>query len=192
MIGTILLCSTEPQRPAPGVQFMVIAAPRSGTTWAANWLTTDRSICLHDPLWDHHYEELDNIRPSGGKMLGVSCTGLFLFPKWLNNHPARKVILHRPLDEINVSLEGIGLPPVSQREYDGLDDIAGMHVDWRTMWDDPRVMYEYLLQRPFDQERHKLLKSIEMQPDFEGLTINPGVTRRLMNELGVIADGSLP
>lgn len=163
------------------IEFMVIALPRSGTTWASNWLTTDDTLCLHDPLWNRHYSELDSIVSK--RRLGVSCTGLALFPQWLNAHPARKVILHRDVIEVNESLTAIGMPTMGHDAEDNLWRIAGVHVAWKDVFDKPREIYEFLLQKEFDAERHAELKQIEMQPNFEGLTVGKDVTRRLMNEL---------
>jgi len=163
------------------IEFMVIALPRSGTTWASNWLTTDDTLCLHDPLWDRHYDELDGIVSK--KRLGVSCTGLMLFPEWLNAHPARKVILHRDVVEVNESLRAIGMPTLDQDAEDKLWGITGMHVEWGALFNRPREIYEHLLQKEFDEERHAELRKIAMQPSFEELTVNKDAVRRLMTEL---------
>lgn len=163
------------------IEFMLLAAPRSATTWASNWLTTDTTLCMHDPLWMHHYKELDAINTE--KMLGVSCTGLPLFHQWVNKHSARKVILHRNTGEVNTSLASIGLPSLGD-EWNGLlEKIDGMHCNWRELFDNPKPIYEYLLQHPFDIDRHAQLKMIEMQPYFAGLTIRKDVTKRLMKEM---------
>lgn len=162
------------------VEFMVLAAPRSGTTWASNWLTTDKTLCLHDPLWTHHYSDLDNINSK--KILGVACTGLYKFPDFVNNHPARKIILHRDEQEINDSLNAIGLPSLANTERD-LNMIAGWHIDWKQIFTEPKTIYEFLTGLEFDEERHELLKEIEMQPNFEGLIINKNITRKLINEI---------
>lgn len=166
------------------IEFMVIAAPRSGTTWASNWLTTDTTICLHDPLYKMHYSDIDNFRTT--KCLGISCTGIAYFHRWLNNHPARKVILHRDKAEIDDSLCSIGMPPMDEIYFSYMKALGGVHVNWRDIFDNPRYIYEYLLNIPFDEERHRLLLGIEMQPDFEGLTINKGVTSRLIREVMTI------
>jgi hypothetical protein len=163
------------------IEFMVIAPPRCATTWAANWLTTDDTLCLHDPLFERHYSELDSI--NSRKTLGVSCTGLWIWSKWLNEHPARKVILHRDISEVNASLEAIGLEPIAMNTDDRLNMINGIHVDWTDVFDKPKSIYEFLLQKDFDAERHAELRKIEMQPNFMGLTINKNVTRRLMEEM---------
>lgn len=163
------------------IEFMLIAAPRSGTTWAANWLTTDTTLCLHDPLWTRHYSELDEVKST--KHIGISCTGIMHFHAFVNAHPARKVILHRDLNEINDSLRAIGLTDMEQKYIDALDKIKGIHCHWEEIFSNPSPIYEYLLQLPFDEERHKLLKEIEMQPLFSGLTIGKDTTRRLLEEL---------
>jgi hypothetical protein len=163
------------------IEFMVISAPRCATTWAANWLTTDTTTCIHDPLFKYHYSELDEIKTD--KTLGLSCTGLLMFPDFVKNHSARKVILHRPLKEINDSLESIGLPTITEEINESLYEISGMHYSWDDIFNKPKEIYEYLLQIPFDRERHSLLMEIEIQPKFSGLTINKEVTRRLINEM---------
>ena len=164
------------------IEFMVIAAPRSATTWVSNWLTTDTTLCIHDPLFNTHFNDLDKIQSK--KMLGVSCTGIYLFPDFVNKHPARKIILHRELNEINDSLIAIGIPPISESNHRSLDNIEGIHMDWREVFHNPKLIYEYLLRKDFDTERHRYLKEIEMQPNFSGLTINKEVTKRLFALLG--------
>lgn len=163
------------------IQFMVIAAARSATTWVSNWLTTDTTLCMHDPLWTYHYTDLDQIQSS--RMLGISCTGIALFPDWLSAHPARKVVLHRDSSEINASLNAIGLPPLDDDWVPRLDNIQGMHCHWQDVFERPQRIYEYLIQRPMDWERHALLTKIRMQPCFEALQPSKEVGARLIAEL---------
>jgi hypothetical protein len=163
------------------IEFMVIALPRSGTTWTSNWLTTGSTLCLHDPLWKYHYSELDSLKST--RELGISCTGSMMFPEWLNNHPARKVILHRDVAEVNASLNRIGLPVLPEGTEKRLDVIDGMHVDWREVFDKPKEIYEFLLQRAFDGERHNEIKHILMEPNFNTVPIDTRVMARLNNEL---------
>lgn len=169
------------------IEFMVISAPRSGSTWASNWLTTDKTLCLHDPLWKYHYSDLDNIQSR--KKLGVACTGLYLFPEFVNKHPARKIIMHRDENEINHSLSEIGLITLHNYE-DNLNKIVGWHIDWTQIFTEPKSIYEYLTGLKFDPERHALLKEIEMQPYFDGLKIGHEVTAKLMRELDEIHERS--
>lgn len=163
------------------IEFMIIAAPRSATTWCSNWLTTDTTLCLHDPLWTRCYDELDAI--GSPKTLGIACTGIALFPEWVNAHPARKVILRRDLVEVDASLVKIGLPPCGHAWEGVLDKIHGVHVAWTDVFDRPQPIYEYLLDRPFDPERHAALREMNIQPDFRTLSIDRRATTRLIKEL---------
>lgn len=167
------------------IEFMLIALPRCGTTWASNWLTTESSLCLHDPLYTLHYSELDRVESLSGRDVGISCTGIWRFPKWVNAHSARKVVLHRPLAEINASMEAIGLPALTRADEDALNKISGLHLDYRALFHpaQARHIYHYLIKRRFDAERHAALVQIEMQPHFSGLKVGAEVTRRLMAEI---------
>lgn len=164
------------------IQFMLLSAPRSASTWASAWLTTDTSLCLHDPLWQHHYSDLDAI-PSAHKRIGIACTGIALFPEFVNSHPAKKIILHRDIAEVDASLERIGLTSTHGTWEGVLDRIRGIHLPWTALFDDPKHIYEYLLDRPFDAARHALLREINMQPAFAKLSIDRSATQRLIREL---------
>lgn len=167
------------------IEFMLLAAPRSATTWASNWLTTDTTVCLHDPLVKWTRDELDTIESP--KRLGIACTALALFPEWVNAHPARKIILHRDLREVDKSLEGIGMTPCSKQWEGVLDRIQGVHLDWQVIFDPlrARYVYEHLLNLPFDAERWAVLREVNAQPNFGALSVNKAATARLMSELRV-------
>lgn len=160
---------------------MVISAPRSGSTWASNWLTTEKSLCIHDPIINYKYDEIDLIKSN--KKLGVSCTALALADGFLNNHKSRKVILHRDIKEINKSLCSIGMTSL-ENSWDGvLEKIKGIHAEWTDIFNNPKYIYEYLLELPFDEERHKILKEIHMQPFFEQIEINKEAIKKFMMEI---------
>jgi hypothetical protein len=159
------------------ISFMVIGEPRSGTTWAANWLTTDTTLCLHDPLTTLHYSNWDQIESK--KILGISDTGISKFDYWLNDHSAKKVILHRNREEIAMSL---GMPEFLDVPSN-LDLIDGMHCHWEELFDNPKPIYEYLLDKEFDAERHAELCKIRMAPLEEKMTFNRQVMDRLITEI---------
>ena len=54
------------------IDFMVIGLPRTGTTWASNWLTTDSTQCYHDPLYHTHYEDWDEKFSARDRKSGIS------------------------------------------------------------------------------------------------------------------------
>ena len=121
------------------MKFMILGAPRSGTAWTANWLSWPNHLCLHDPLWDSHYLDLDLLN-----IAGVSCTGLGYFPKWVNRHPAKKVILRRDPAEVNSSLRRLGLAPVPMAYFESLASVQGLHVLWSDLFKQDWAMKVWL------------------------------------------------
>jgi hypothetical protein len=168
------------------IEFMIVALPRSGTTWAANWLTTGALHCIHDPLRLAHYADWDAELSCGGKRTGLACTGAWNWPEWLNAHPARKVILHRPLDEVTASLARIGLPgDAPLKGAPKLDEIEGLHVQWTDLFDaaGAAAIWAHLTGLPFDGLRHAALREMNVQPRFDDLTIRPEATRKLVADI---------
>ena len=165
------------------LDFIIVGLPRSGTTWAANFFTTEQAICLHDPLYTRHYQDLDAIRYEG-KKVGVACTGLWRFPHFLNAHKAPKIILRRHLAEVNASLELIGLPGCSQEDAEQVGHLTGQHFPFMDLFNPhyAAAMCE-IVGLPFDADRHAELVQIEMQPKFSGLKVGKEVTRQLVEEL---------
>lgn len=176
---------------------MVIGLPRSGTTWAANWLTTDQSHCVHDPLYTTHYTDWETDgerfpRHRAGLRVGVSCTGIWRWPAWLNAHPARKVVLRRDLRAVRDSMRAIGLPEIEDGAQAAIDQVSGLHVPYTDLFNAAgaaRIWAHLLPGLRFNADRHAELVQIEMQPHFAGLSVGPEVTRRLMDELSRIGGG---
>ncbi len=170
------------------IKFMILGAPRSGTTWASNLLTTDTTMCLHDPSMHHHWTKLDYL-PSSRPLLGLADTGLALVPKWLNEHPARKVILHRDMDEVRGALFNLGVgddwnQSVADRFSRCLDSIDGLHVHWRDLFVNPVPIWTHLLPGiEFDTERHRQLKDMNIQPQLANLKVNHQSLSSLREEL---------
>lgn len=169
------------------LDFMVIGFPRSATTWIANWLTTEKTFCGHDPLYVTHYEDLDRLYQYGYHRYckGVSCTGLWRWPKWVNEHRAKKVILHRDFNAIQDSLDAMGLPLLDYQEKDALHDIEGMHVQFSDLFVEIRArkIWEHLTPEPFNLVRYRSLILQKIEPTDEALKGNPEVQRRLYREL---------
>jgi len=108
------------------IEFMVIGLPRSRTTWLSNLLTTTATFCMHDPLSQYTFPELNQYTCK--KTFGIADTAIYsLLGSRLNAHPAKKLIIHRPISEINASL---GRHQVSQSDADQLDKIKGLHIDF--------------------------------------------------------------
>lgn len=164
------------------IKFMVLSAGRSGSAWAANWLTTDKHLCLHDPLFRYHYHAIDTIQSA--RELGVACSGLALFPEFVNRHPSRKVILHRDFDEIDASARREGLGPLDRRLWEGaLNEIVGLHVPWLALFENPDSITRHLFDESADMERHAFLRSLNVQRDMSSLDEDPVISRTLRQEI---------
>lgn len=169
------------------IAFMVIGYPRSGTAWAANWLTTEFSHCLHDPLLQYRYDRLDQI-PSV-KRLGIADTAIARVPGYLNAHPAPKVILHRALEAVQASLRAACLPQLLPQWDHGLDKIRGLHVDWHELFDHPQRIWEHLVPgQAFDPDRHELLKRLNVQAALEKATPSREAVRHYLDTIRAVAE----
>jgi|SRR5882762_6901529 len=152
---------------------MVLSAPRSASTWVANWLTTEQTLCLHDPVLTHAPEAFDAIPCD--RVLGLACTGLALLTDFVNNHQAKKLIVHRDLGTVNHSLETIGLSRLGPRWEQCLREVRGMHVHYNDLFQPApaRSIYEHLTGLLFDEPRHRNLCDMYVEPHFEKVKIRP-------------------
>lgn len=167
------------------MDFMILALPRSGTTWLANWLTTDKSLCYHDIVGKMPLEKIAAHRVNRPHW-GAACTGLGLFPKWCNAQPARRLIVVRDVEEVNASLTALGLGAISDEAIYLLTQLQGVHVPFDQLWHDEvmREIWRYLLPEvPFDQERYEILKEFSIQPDFDKWAPDPAVVQASMESL---------
>lgn len=146
--------------------FIVLGLPRSGTTWLANWLTTDTTLCLHDPFAVGMPESW----PADHRARGISCTGAFLMPHWLAEYRCPIAVIEREPASCDRSLAQLGLPPTSPlREL--LDRVPGRRFAFDALWaeDTARALWTFLLpDRPFDALRYRLLRSMQVQPTDPG------------------------
>lgn len=146
------------------IDFMIVGLPRSGTAWLANWFTTERSICWHEPLWQRSLAELDDMKGAG--LFGIADTMLLLMSAdELNRHPAKKLIVHRELGDVNFSLSKLGLPSMQDEHKWRLDEIGGYHITFQDLFNVERFRpaAEWLLPIPFDTARYSLLKNLNIQ-----------------------------
>lgn len=167
------------------INFMVLGGPRSGTTWAANWLTTDTTVCLHDPLLEYHIEHLQRMT-FPGRRFGISCTSALLYPDWVNAQRCPKVILYREVPDINRSLRELGLVElIESRHMARLNNIKGAMI----------VPYEHLFKPtgaepiakflgvPFDAARHDLLVQMRIEPHWHRLNVGRSAVTALIERI---------
>ncbi len=159
------------------ISFMVLSAPRSASTWAANWLTTASTLCLHDPVLAYAPEELDKLYCD--RRLGICCTALALLPDFVNQHPAKKVIVHRERCEVDASLISMGFSALGHAWDGALDRIHGMHVDYAELFDADAadaIHFELTGER-LDRPRHRELCAMYVEPHFGNVRLRPERTR---------------
>lgn len=145
------------------IDFMMISMPRSRSTWLANWLTTEKTLCFHDPLRDQALEDLEAYETD--KRFGIADTSLFFYGARLNRHPAKKLIVHRKATEVSRSI-GDKLDPNCARQ---LDTIYGMHVQFEDINHQAKDIWQYLIGDGFDQERFDSLLQMNIEPHFPGM-----------------------
>jgi hypothetical protein len=170
------------------ISFMVLGGARNATTWAANWLTTNSTFCFHDPLLEYTKRNLDLVAIPGKAEVGLACTSTLLFPEWYTRHPARKIVLYREPDEMNRGLEALGLPTLdipayTKRVAEAVK--AGIPIwHWDALFDrlTARKIWEHLLPNVlFDEYRHDLLASMNVQPQWKRLPVSKEAVMDLVN-----------
>ena len=102
-----------------------------------------------------------------------------LFPEWFLPHPARKVLLYREPEEVNQSLDTLGLPKLDIPAHNARVHAAikgGIPIwHWDAVLDkiSARKIWEHLLPRlPFDEYRHDLLSGFNVQPHWRRLPVS--------------------
>lgn len=167
------------------ISFMVLGGPRSATTWAANWLTTDTTICLHDPLLEYTLAQLGQIS-FPGKRLGIACTASLMYPQWVNASKAKKIILYRSVPELNASLRNLGLVELDEmRHLARIQAINGATLLPYEQLFQPKsaaVIADYL-GVPFDPARHDLLRQMRIEPFWRHLTVGREAVTDLMKQI---------
>lgn len=144
------------------IDFLVIGLPRSSTTWIANWLTTDRSLCLHDPFAYGLPEQW----PRDARRFGISCTGAYLFPKWIASLDCPIAVIERNPDDCDTSLARMGWGDTSGC-LNAFKAAPGRRFNWTSLWNEAEAaeLWAYLMPDvTFDAIRYRLLTDIQVQP----------------------------
>jgi len=161
----------------PILDFVVIGLPRSGTTWIANWLTTDRTFCMHDPfaqgLPDRWYRDQ--------RKFGISCTLSFLLEGWLDQFRCPIAIIERDPQACDASLRAMGLTN-NDHLRESFRHQKGRVFSFEDLWEESkaRALWDYLLPaETFDALRYHQLVRMQVQPHPVHWTLDLSV----MNEL---------
>ncbi len=168
---------------------MVIGLPRSGTTWAANWLSCGTELTVHDPLYHTHYSQWKR-HPD---FTGVSCTGIRNWPEFVRAQTCPILILHRPQAEVEASMRAFSpeysewLAPDAESCLLDLERPGVMVVNWRDLFHPfaaSRIWRRLHMPSPFSEQRHRELVGMRIQPTAPLPTgIDHELHARLMLEL---------
>lgn len=167
------------------ISFMVLGGPRSMTTWIANFLTTDTTLCLHDPLLTYTRHQLDNLIVPG-RTIGIACTSSLLYPEWINGHPAKKVVLRRDVEEINRALDRLAMIPLIKEDH-----IKRILAVGNIPTYDYLSLLEHRTARqvceqlgvPFDAIRHNELTHMNVQPQLSRLPLDKLAVEQLTERM---------
>jgi hypothetical protein len=164
---------------------MVLGGPRSATTWAANWLTTDKSVCLHDPLLEYRIEFLQRIS-FPGRSFGISCTSACLYPDWVNKQKCPKVVLVRDVREINNSLRELGLVELIESKHEArlaaVKDALFAPYEWLFDTVGAYTIAKHLGVR-WDPYRHDVLKQMRVEPMWRRLNVGKDAAKQLIKRI---------
>ena len=165
---------------------MLLGGPRSGTTWAANWLTTDTTVCLHDPLLEYRIEHLQRLTFADGKRLGISCTSACLYPDWVNAQKCPKVVLMRDVFDINRSLRELGLveliPERHEARMAAVRNAMFVPYEWLFAPTGAREIAKHL-GVPWDPVRHDILQQMRIEPMWKRLNVGKDAAMQLVQRI---------
>lgn len=168
------------------ISFMVLAGPRSATTWLSNLLTTDHTLCMHDPLLEYTTLQLDQVTIPG-KRLGIADTTALLWPVWLNLHTAKKIVVWRDPEEINHALIQLGLARLDVSKHavriSALDKKIKVY-DWRAVfeWRTAKEICDRF-DVPIDKWRFHELRKMNVQPEFSRLPVSKEAIQQLVTRI---------
>ena len=167
------------------LDFMILGLPRSGTTWAANFLTTDHSLCLHDPLFRYSLKQLDELSVPG-KRLGISCTMAWAYTAWVQRSTCNKVWLYRPIEDIKASLARFSLPlPIHALRVSAYHDLGHILVrPWSDLFrpDTAQEIAEWC-GVTFSAERHAELVAMRIGPRWDSVPMEREAVRRAIRRM---------
>jgi hypothetical protein len=149
--------------------FRVFGLPRSGTTWAAAWLSSGRAICWHDPCEHATPAMVEEWAASEDRPAGISCTGLWLHTDWDTDVPT--LLLDRPAVAVQRALRRVGLPQLPDWAFDLWEALPYPRTTLQALLTPEgaaRAQSLLLPREPFDQRKHAELAKMRIEPsDYE-------------------------
>jgi hypothetical protein len=140
---------------------MIIALPRSRTTWLANFLTTEKTFCFHDPLAEmYSYKEVLNLNTD--RLTGIADTGIGWFDTSIFD--CRKLIIERPVSDVNKEMSSllgqeIDLTPL----WANMQRIEALRVPFDQINERLEEIWTYCTELPYDALRAEYLINMNVQ-----------------------------
>lgn len=159
------------------LDFAVFGLPRSGTAWIANWLTTDSTLCRHDPFADG----LPETWAFDHRKRGVACTGGYLFPQWVDSLQCPIAVIERDVNDCEASSNEIGFHGVEPLAR-WLAQVKARRWRFEDLWREESAceLQAFLLpDLPFDVVRYRQLKQMNVQRDMRHWKPKVGVMEEM-------------
>jgi hypothetical protein len=160
--------------------YFIIALPRSGTAWLANFLTWGDSFCYHEGVYeqDDFSEYTAMLEGNPAKHVGDCDTGLTLLLPWLyKTYPnAKYVFIQRDIEDIKRSAIKAGfsthlLSECLRRVEWGLRVMNPLVIQFDDLFTDTKRIWDYIGLTDFPEERHAMLRDMKM--DDSGIYTTP-------------------
>ena len=155
--------------------FVALSLPRSRSFWTSRFLSDDARPCAHDPARFFSSRD-DVIRYFAKDSSAAADTGLGLI--WSDLAPLlrqdlRVAVLHRPCSQVMKSLVKVGIPnlPSVRSRLSTMARVlvrvrgAHFHVQDLDTEDGAKRLFEFCTARPFDAERWRALRRLNLQCD---------------------------
>ena len=165
------------------MNFMLLALPRSGTAWAANWLM-DRALCYHDPFSQFSPEQLTEMKHPF--TWGVSCTFGWALPDYVAMQKCPYVIIDRNIDEVNRSIKSLCGNPLSDWMIEKFRKFEGPRFKHEELFklDSAREIWNILRpETPHNDDRHSVLSGMNIQVDFGKWSFDKEIARSIFEKL---------
>lgn len=149
--------------------FLILSLPRSRSAWLANFMTTDTTLCLHDPTG--MLVSGETLPDVSAKIYGWADTALGMTPDIVRSLEARTLIIERDPEDVIAAVEQMGLPiPIDRvrgavmSQVQSLKEIRGLRVRFEEIDNRLGGIWSFLtLGQPFDGDRANLLKQFDVQ-----------------------------
>lgn len=176
------------------LDFIITGLPRSGTTWVSNWLTTDKSLCVHDPLNFAHYEDIESsplLADENKRYVrrGICCTAAYNFPEWVNGYRCQKAVITRDIAAVRKSFHKSEIGALDHYAEAKLALIKAPRIKYEDLFNPmcAKVFWDHIMDPKdswleFDITRHMLLSQMKIEPIFDKIEPNEEVRRRIQTE----------